>query len=158
MNTKGFSLVEVVVGSAVLGVVFVSLISIYGTYIRASTQNASTIKMTYLAEEGVEAVRTLRDRGFASNINGLTASTTYYLNFSGGFWVSTTTPEIIDTSYYRSFVLFSVYRDGNSDIVTTGGTLDPDTRKVVVTVSYTPGVAATTTKSLSAYLTNIFKN
>lgn len=159
MNHKGFSLVEVVVGSAVLGVVFVSLISTYGTYIRASAQNASTIKTTYLIEEGIEAVKTMRDRGWTANINSLTVNTPYYFDFTSSFWKSTTTAEIIDVSYRRSFVLAPVYRDGNSDIVTSGGTLDADAKKVSVTVVFSTGTTtASTTKTMSAYLTNIFKN
>ncbi|MEN9614213.1 MAG: hypothetical protein RLZZ347_520 [Candidatus Parcubacteria bacterium] len=158
-SQSGFSLVEIVVGSAIIGVVFVSMIATYATYVKASFQNASTIKATYLAEEGVEAIKSMRDRGWGTAISGLTASTTYYLDFSSGYWKSTTTPEVVDSSYQRSFVLFPVYRDGNSDITSSGGTLDSDTKKAVVTVTVVPpAIGATTTKTLSAYVLNIFKN
>lgn len=158
-SSIGFSLVEIVVGSAIIGTVFVSMIATYGAYVKASFQNASIIKSAYLAEEGIEALKTLRDRSFSSNIASLTASTTYSLDFSSGFWKSTTTPETIDSGYKRSFVLFSVYRDSNSDITLSGGTLDLNTKKATVTITIVPpATGATTTKTLSAYITNIFQN
>lgn len=155
----GFSLVEIVVGSALLGVVFVSLIATYGMYVKASLQNSSIIKATYLAEEGVEAIKSMRDRSWDAEIAGLTTDATYSLDFTTAIWKATTTPEIIDTTYTRSFQLSPVYRDTNSDIVETGGTLDPDTKKVAVSITFAPSVSsATTTKTLSAYITNMFQN
>src|SRR5581483_10297635 len=39
--------------------------------------------------------------------------------------------------YTRSIVISDVFRDATGKIVTTGGTLDPSTKKIVVTLSWT---------------------
>ena len=153
---QGFSLVELVVGLAILSLVFMGLVSSYNAYIARVSGGAKAIRAAYLLEEGLEATRIIRDGGFQTNIASLTLGSDYYLSFSGSAWsVNQSTPEYID-GVLRKVVFDAVYRDGNSDI-TPSGTLDTGTKKVTVTVSY-PSGTGTTTKSLATYLTDLFGN
>src|SRR3989344_5170826 len=61
----------------------------------------------------------------------------------------------VRTSPPRS-ALDDVYRHGGEDI-TESGTLDPDTKKVTVSVSWR-AQSGTSTRSLSIYMTNMFNN
>ena len=89
----------------------------------------------------------------------MTPGATYYLYWTGTAWISTTTPQIIETVFTRSVVLSEVNRNGSDDIVTTGGSLDDWTRKVKVTVTWTSKAnRATSTKSIETYITNLFNN
>lgn len=153
-RNNGFTLIEVIVGLSVISLALVGLIAAYQLYIRAALKNTTTIKATHLAEEGLEALRLVRDSGYAATLGTLTASTTYYLRFSTSTsaWTATTTPETIDGIFARSFVLYNVYRNVTDDIVASG-TLDPDTKRAVVTVT-----AGTETRTLTTYLTNLFDN
>lgn len=150
-------LVEIVVGCAIITAGILALIYSYGTYVKFALTNDQKIQATYLLEEGLEALTLRRDDDWATNIAGLTASTTYALYFNGTTWtLSSTTQEYVDGGFWRSFAVYNVSRDTSDQIVTSGGTNDANTRKVTVFVSYltAPGVG-TTTLSLSKYLSNI---
>jgi Tfp pilus assembly protein PilV len=151
-NSKGVGILEVVIGVAVLSVSMMGLLYTYRLHLKAAFANIETIKAAFLLEEGVEAVRVMRDISWSSGISPLAASTTYYLAFDGSVWKSTTTPQYID-GYLRSFAVYNVYRDGNDDIATSG-TLDSYTKKVTVFLAW-PSGTATATEQLSTYLTNI---
>jgi prepilin-type N-terminal cleavage/methylation domain-containing protein len=159
INAKsGFSLVEVIIASSIL-VSFISAILI-GTnlYLKRSDQNKNDVKIGFLLEEGIEALKTMRDESWTNKINPLNEGQDYYLYFYAGKWTSTTTPQYTDNAYLRSFVLDEAYRDGNNDL-SDSGTLDSNTLLATVEVSwFDTKEQATTTKSLSYYLINAFAN
>ncbi|MES2059455.1 MAG: hypothetical protein V4438_00305 [Patescibacteria group bacterium] len=157
-NKTGMGLVEVVIGSAILATGFIILIQVYGLYARAAVANVSKIQAAFLLEEGQEAVRVMRDKSWSSNIAPLTAGSTYYLYWNGTLWTSTTTASMIDHKFARTAILQNVYRDASQNIAVSG-TSDANIKKIVVSVGWKDSpTAATTTKSVSTYLTNIFSN
>jgi Tfp pilus assembly protein PilV len=156
-KNKGLSLIEVVIGAGIIGASVVTVISIYGTLTRMSYDNTARIQAAMLAEEGIEAVKTMRDSGWDSNIGTLTNGSTYRLAYSSGAWHSTTSAVWIDSKFERTFTVSSVARDGSSNIVTSGGTTDTGTKLVNVSVAWSDG-RATTTKSLQTYIFDIFSN
>lgn len=153
---KGIGLVEIVIGSAIFLAVVLAVVQTYNIYINFTLANENNTRASFLLEEGIETIIYLRDASWTSNISPLTNGTTYYLYFDGSTWLSTTTPQYIDTSFVRSFMTSAVNRDSNDDIAASG-TNDPDTRKVTVSVAYWQG-HATTTKSISTYITNLHAN
>jgi type II secretory pathway pseudopilin PulG len=154
-TSAGSVLVEMVVGLTILSLSLVGLVNVYTLYVRTALRTGDALAATYLAEEGVEAVRAIRDSdGWAASLGVLAVDVPYYLDFSGGAWsVSTVQPLFIDGLYDRAVTFESVYRDANNDIASSG-TLDTDARKLRVSVDWQSGMA-TTTKSLETYLTNI---
>lgn len=156
ISNRGIGLVEVVIGSAVMLLVVVAVVNVYGSYISFALANQENTKANFILEEGLESVIFLRDSGWTANIATLTPGSTYYLYFNGTNWVSTTTPQYIDGNFLRSFVINNVNRDSNDDIASSG-TNDPDTKKVTVTLAYFQG-HATTTKTLSTYITDLYEN
>jgi len=66
----------------------------------------------------------------------------------------TTTPEIVDGVFWRTVRVYEVMRDMNDDIVSSGGTIDPDTLLLRSDVSW-DWRGATSTTGYSAYITNI---
>ncbi len=153
---KGITVVEAIIATSIFLIVILGLSTALKTIIQASLGNTNKIQAVFLAEEGLEAVRVLRDIGWTSNIQSLTSGTDYFLNFTGTTFAATTTPSTINGSMYRTFRLSPVYRNASQDIASSG-TLDPQARLVAVSVSWNDH-GATTTKSLSTYLTNIFNN
>jgi type II secretory pathway pseudopilin PulG len=150
---SGVTLVEVVIG---IGIISVSLVAIglsINTYVAARSALLNNLKATYLAEEGYEIIRAVRDTNW-NTIDALTTNGTYYLDVSGVAPVINTTPEIIDTDFRRSFVLRAVYRNGSDDIVsstTVGAVVDDGSRQFDIFVS---GPNGTTT--FQAILSNIY--
>lgn len=154
---KGFTLVEIVVGVAICLIVLIGLMNAFTITLKLSLANTSKIQASFLEEEGLEAARILRDNGWTANIATLTPDTTYYLAYNNNTWQTTSTNSYIDSFFERKIVTSNVNRDSNQNIVSSGGTLDPNIRKITISVSWLSG-GATTTKSISTYLTNVFNN
>lgn len=160
MNTnsqRGIALVEILVVIAIIGV---AIFSLYELVVISRTTTSNQLRRTQalaLAQEGIEAVRNLRDQSWGTNIEPLSTSTNYYATLSGSNWALTTTnPGPIDTLFTRTLVFESVNRDANSNISESGSS-DPDTRKVTATVTWTErGNARSAT--LATYLTNFLDN
>jgi hypothetical protein len=152
---SGITLVEVIISASILLIFITSVTSVYVTFIKTSSQGTGEIKSYYLAEEGVEAVKTIRDGSWSTGIMDVATSTPYYLYWSGTLWQATSTEQVID-GFYRTFTLSDAFRDGNDDLAASG-TFDSDTRKLLVDVEWFQD-AATTTQSLETYITNIFDN
>lgn len=157
MKSRGFGILEMVIASAILSVSLLGISSFYQNSLRVSRATTSFVQAGYLLEEGVEAVKLLRDKSWSGNIANLTSGTSYHLVYSGGSWATTTTVTLVDGVFDRSFVLENVNRDGNDDIVSSGGTLDAGTKKLTVSVAW-GSPTGTTTKTLSTYIANIFSN
>jgi Tfp pilus assembly protein PilV len=152
----GTGMVEVIMAAAIMGIVLITVINVYHSLATMSLQNTSKIQTTFLLEEGVEALRVMRDSGWNTYIAPLTVGRTYYLKFQGGLWVATTTTQVID-DYTRSFVLADVNRDGSFNITTSGGSADANSRKATVTITW-DDKNGTTTKTVDTYLFNTFGN
>jgi hypothetical protein len=150
-SKKGIGLIEVVVGAALILVLFSGIISAFNFYLKGAVSLTDNIKAEFLAVEGVEALRSIRDDGFGS-FSGIPRATNNYISFNGSKWQSTTTPEIIDGVYSRSFQVRDVMRDGSGQIAPSG-TIDPDTLLVEVRVSWADR-GKNTERILSTYLTN----
>jgi len=153
-KSKGVGLVEILIVLAVVGVGFLAIISFLIFSRGVTFQVARSTEATALAEEAIEAVRGMRDEGWTANIAPLTSGTTYYPVVAADKWtLSTTSPGPISNLYTRTVVVGDVGRDGNDDIVASGGTPDPNTKKVSATVSWSE---ATQNKQvvLTTYITN----
>lgn len=153
----GLTLVEVLLATSIILVFLLAIFGVHNLYLRTAFSNGEILKAVGLAEESLEAMRFLRDVSWDDNIAPLILGTDYDLVFSAGSWQVTTADNWVDNIFERTVRLSAVYRDASGDIVSSGGTLDPNTLLVVSSVSWSNGVA-TTTKSISTYLTNLFDN
>ncbi len=148
-------MVEAVVAVGLATLAFTGLVTAYGLYMNASFQSMRKIEAELIAEEGIEIARYLRDSGYAATLGTYSTVNPYWLSLSGSTWSATQTQQSFIAGRYDRRVTFSpVYRNASDDI-TTSGTVDPDTRKVTVTVSWRER-NATTSVALSSYLTDIF--
>lgn len=154
----GVALVEVLVASAIIASAFVAIIGIYSSLSVFSVRALPRIQAAMLAEEGIEALRSMRDGGFDSHIGNLSISTSYHLHWStaSSSYSATSTVQSVDGTFYRTFTLSNVYRDGSYNIAPSG-TLDADARLVTMNVSWWDRTA-TSTYTLQSYLSNAFNN
>lgn len=155
---KGVSLIEVVIAVGIISMATMYVAQAYGGFVTASTGNVSKVQATFLLDEGVEAIKTMRGEKW-SNIASTTDFVPYYLIWSADRWRATTTPQVVDNIFYRTMVFEPVNRDSNYNILatTTSGTLDNGTKKVTLEVSWNEK-GATTTRSLTMYIFNLFFN
>lgn len=153
---KGFSIIEIVVGSAIITVAGLAIILGTLSYIEISAKNSHNVQTALLFEETGEAIQFLRDSGWTSHIGNKTLNTDYYLSWSGSTYSLSTTPNLYQNTYTRTVRFQSVERDSN-DSITTSGTNDSDTRLVEIDVSW-PYKGATTTISTEMLIHNVYDN
>jgi Tfp pilus assembly protein PilV len=157
LNSKaGFSLVEVLVACAIISLTIISLMSAAAKGIELSYRAVKQVQASMLIEEGVEAVKSIRDNSW-DTISALDLDIEYYLSFdiNTNTWSLSIDPTApIDDVFTRKVVFSSVDRDENDDIVSSG-TLDEKTKKVNVTVSWL-SQNETVSRSINFYLIDIF--
>lgn len=149
------SLIEVIIAIAVIAATLLIISFAFTQFIKVTMLTTKDIQALYLAEEGLEVARLFRDNGWATSLGSFSVGTSYWLVKDNDVWRATTTPQpLIDGLFDRFFIVGAVSRDSNSDI-SGGGTVDPNTKMVTVSVYYR-GLVGTSTKAISAILTNTF--
>lgn len=149
-------LIEIILVVGVISASFFAIGQLGFMSMKASKDRALKARALAVAEEGIEAVRTIRDAGWTANIAPLSFGSTYYAATSSNQWILTASdPGLIAGTYARTVVIDNVSRDINDDITVSGGTDDPGTKKVTVMVTW--GTPAKTLE-LATYITNILKN
>src|SRR3989344_7757596 len=148
-KSYGFSLIEIVVGVSIIAITFVGLVSTYNIFFKVALKNTKKIQSAYLLEEGLEAIRSVRDESWDGNIASLATNTNLSLTYNGSEWVVGSGGVMIDGLFFRQFKVFDVYRDANNDI-SSSGILDSETKFFTVSVAWVDR-GATTTESMSAY-------
>lgn len=68
-NRRGFTLNEVMIGMMILSIAIVAATNLLTSLINANKTNVSTLQAYYLAQEGIEAVRNMRDTNWMHNVN-----------------------------------------------------------------------------------------
>lgn len=158
-NTRGFTLIEIILAISIFTMFFLSISYFYKKALDVSEDTTGHIQSGYFLEEGIEAIKLMRDTSWTSNIATLTPGTTYYLYWNGSMWVSTTTLQKLENTYTRSFVISNVSRDANDNIVTSGGTNDPGTKMITLNVTWMrKGNKGTANDSIQTYITNLLNN
>ena len=154
---KGFSLVEILVGSSIICLSLVLIINLETSVSRIGFGSLDRVQATMLGEEGVIAIRNMRNSSW-NNISSLSDNIKYriYWSDTSKTWQATTTLILIDNKFDRTVTFYPVNRDVNNfDIVTSGGALDTGTRKFLIEVLWSDS-NGTTSKSFSSYIYNIY--
>ncbi len=149
----GNSLVEVVIGAAILSAVSLAFLGTLSVVSSFHQKDMLSIKGSLLAEEGLEALRWIKAGGWSS-LSSLPTGQSRYLAVAPTSWGVTTTPEVVDGIFYRSFRLSQVQRGAGDSIVASGGVVDPNTLLADVSVSWR-WHNATTTITYKDYVTSI---
>lgn len=157
----GFGLIELLVATSVISVSLFALVAVIQASFQVTSVSGVKARAEFLAEEGVEVVKILRDNSWSSNIATLATSTPYYPVFatSTGVWsLATVSPALIDNTYTREVIIDDVYRrDSDSDIVASTSpdskSLDAGTREVTSRVLW-----GSDSLQFGAYITDLFSN
>ncbi len=152
----GFSLIEIILGIGMLTTVLVSVSAYYIRLLAVSQITTQHIQSAFLLEEGFEAIKLLRDESWSTKIAVLSTTTTYYLYWDGTKWTSTSTRQVIENVFTRSFRLTDVKRDAGSYNIDASGVYDPGTKKVAVSVVWQRRGGDFATDTAETYIMNLF--
>ena len=157
-HSLGFTLLEILIGAGIITASFLGVLTVFDRLTKTSRQLTELTQANFLLAEGLEAARLWRGNDWG-NFSNWPAGTEYYLTWNGSRWATSTVNIFLDGKFDRHLAVAPVARaDGTKDILPPGGgggTTDPDTKLITVTVAW-PTAGATTTKTLSAYFTNLF--
>lgn len=154
-HRRGISLVEAVIAAAIAGGAIVASIGVVSAALSRRVQLTESLQATLLAEEGLEAMRFVRDSGWATT-SALTLNTDYFPVFDGVAWkVQLANPGFLFGKFDRRVQVASISRGATDDIVSSGGTVDANIKKITVTVAWSTR-GATTTRIMESYVGNIF--
>lgn len=145
---SGQTVVEVIVAMTLFAILATgSVVVILGSFL-TSRQGEEEARAAFLAQEGLEAVESIRNRGWATLVDG-----SYGLSTSGTTWSFSGTSQVIE-KYTRVIQVSSVSRNASGDIVTTGGTVDPNTKRVESRVTWNFVPTSTNTVRMTQLMTN----
>lgn len=150
---SGFGLVEILVAVTIIGLSLAALAGLGNFALKIQSRLKKNIAASYLAAEAIEVARAVKDESWTM-INGLTIGAPLHPTQSGSpaKWILLADGETVN-GFSRQIVLSNVYRDSNDDITQSVQTLDPNTKKITATVSWSDQ-GETQQVSLSTYLTN----
>ncbi len=133
-NSKGFSLVEVMLASAVFALLVTALVGAYLYGEEATALAGHRARAVLLAEEGLEAARNIRDSSYAS----LTAGT-HGMLISSNQWGFSGASDITDSFFTRQVAVT---------------TIDPDHKAITSTVTWQQTPSRTGSITLTSRMTN----
>ena len=148
---SGQSLLEVIVAAAIFSLIGAAMISMTVGGFNALQRGGDQTEAEALAQEGLEAVRSIRDGAWNEILYSQSA-----VEISGSEWIFTgeATDETIG-QYTRTITFADVCRDGSDDIVACPGTYtDLHGKKVTCTVTWSPMNGVANSVERVSYLTN----
>lgn len=154
----GFGLIELLVAVGLWSIIAVGGVTMGLGSLRLNRLGSEATGASFLAAEGVDAVRSIKKQGWGSPFILTNCTAGCGVATSSGTWAFSGTSNVMD-KYTRKVFITQSQRDGSGNIVDSGGTADPDTYKVVSQVSWSRGVPpVTNTFSVVDYLTNFTKS
>lgn len=131
-SSAGQFLVEIILAIGLSVIILPALFTGILVSREGKAQQKERLVATTLLRESEEAIRNVREKGWITfAVNG-----TYHPAISGSSWSLVSGSEVIN-GFTRSIIISDAYRDlASGTIITSGGILDPSTKKIVTTISW----------------------
>lgn len=130
-TTHGFSVVEVIVVSAIVVTMVAAIVVSLSTFFSLVRQTGDATQAAALLEEAAEGIVVLRDTSWSTHIESQSLETPYALTWNGSAYELG--PEVVSGSYRRTITFAEALRDA-SDVIGESGTADPNTRRVTISI------------------------
>jgi len=129
---RGQMLVELVMAIGIAAIILPALLTGLVASRQGQPQQQQNLQATELFKETANAVREIRDNNWAAfAVNG-----TFHPIISSNTWTFATGSATVN-GFTQQVVINDTYRDSSGNIVSSGGTIDPSTKQVVITISWT---------------------
>jgi len=144
---KAFSSIEILLAICIFAIIAIGVFYLSIDVAQNDAKVSLDSQALFYAQEGVEAVISIRDRNFLNVVNG-----THGLIKTNGQWMLGPPPEVIEPMYQRKIIIADVYRNDQGNIDPNGTVLDISTKKVTAQVFwYMRGTEPRTTE-VSSYI------
>jgi len=152
MKKNGFMLIELIIAMGIFSIVIFSTLEVFIASQTARGIGTDKVKATYLINEYFESLKNIRRQSWNNLTNGR-----FIISTSTGSAIlqPTTTGEVVG-NYTRFLDIADAYRDNEGNLVDSGGTIDPSTKKNTITISW--GGLYPRTISQFNYLTRYLDN
>ncbi|MBI3380278.1 hypothetical protein HY029_06000 [Candidatus Gottesmanbacteria bacterium] len=148
---KGQTIVEFLIAIGLASIFLPALLTGLVASREGKAQQTQRLEATTYLKEAEEAIRSVRETNWSSiAVNG-----TYHPVISGNTWSLGSNSEVVN-GYTRKIVISDTQIGTNGNIVSTGGTIDPATKKIVSTVSWNTPFSSSVDSTM--YLTRFLKN
>ena len=131
-SQRGFSVIEVLLAAALFAIFSTGIIGVVLQGFDANRLGSEQTIANQYASEGIEAARSIKNQTYTNLVNS--AGSGIGRNGSG-VWAFAGANNVL-SKYTRVLTVADVQRDLSGNIVSSGGTTDPNTKKVTSTVSW----------------------
>ncbi|MFA6253270.1 MAG: hypothetical protein WCV69_03325 [Patescibacteria group bacterium] len=146
---KGFSIIEILIAITFIAVIITGIFNIsrFNSHVRKI--NDERTQSLYYAVEGIEAAKLMTwDQLAVGN---------YHFVKNGAVWEISAGSELLNNKYTRTVAVSavsrqSVYQGNVYGDINTGSNVDPDTKKVVVTIDWLSKTGANKQEKLETYV------
>lgn len=153
---QGFGLIELMLAITLMLVLSLAGVGLVSRTYSTNRLASDTSEAGFYAQEGIEAVRSLKNKDWA-NLDtggvGCTDSITGGVEILSNEWNWKGTADTF-SDYTRSITIQNVCRDTFGDVVASGGTYDPNIKRVTSTVDWNFSSSRANSSELVTYLTN----
>lgn len=146
----GQSLIELLIAIGLTAVLLPALITAIVATTEGRAQSAQRTDATNLLKEAEEAIRIIRE----TNWQQISTNGTYHPTIVGSNWTLSPGAETIN-GYSRKIDIQDTQRDASGNI-SLSGTIDPSTKKIISTVSWTTPISSQVDSA--AYITRYLSN
>jgi hypothetical protein len=153
---SGFSVVEIILASALFLIFSGGSIVVVLQGFDANRTGTEVVVANQYAIEGIEAVRSIRNQSYANLVASGSAGLTRVASGPAFVWTFSGTNNKFgpNNKYTRVISISSVNRDASGNIVSSGGSLDPNTMKATSTVTWNVTPTRHDTVVQTSYFTN----
>ncbi len=150
-NQKGQMLIEILIVIAISAIMLPALLTGLFSSTQGKAQQGQRVQAIALMKEAEEVVRNVRNQSWqAFATNGI-----YHPLISGTTWNFASGSETVN-GLTRTITVSDVRRDANGAVVTSGGSLDPSTKRVYIQVTWGEPYASSVDSTI--YVTRFLQN
>jgi len=136
-KTKGMTTVELLIALAVISIGLVYLLGSVAFYLSLLGLEKNVSQANFLAQHSLEALRSFRDSTdwTVDGLGTFLIEVPYHFEKNSSEW-NLVEGSIVENGFERKLLFYNVYRDTNDNIVDSSGVLDPDSKRILVIVSW----------------------
>ncbi|HUQ84941.1 MAG TPA: hypothetical protein VM077_01330 [Candidatus Limnocylindrales bacterium] len=130
--SRGQTLIELIIVMGIAAIILPALLTGFITSSNGKPQQQQRVQAVSVLKESESALKNIKN----TNWESLTTNGTFHTQISGTQWALLPSSSTNSKGIKQEVVISDVLRDENGAIVTTGGIVDPSTKKIDIKISW----------------------